>query len=139
MGGMEAADPLPIAVDLLALDEIADPFQGVDAFAADAEGGVAAVQRLELLEARLQRGRDLAAVAGRAAPAGILGIEHRHLAAAAGELDGGGEAGIAAADDGDIGAGGRCHRRQIGTRCGFPPIGLVLITGCENALPHGGA
>ena len=43
MGGMEAADPLPIAVDLLALDEIADPRQGVDAFAADAEGGVAAV------------------------------------------------------------------------------------------------
>src|SRR5258705_13773660 len=105
MGGVKTADPLPIAVDLLALDEIADPFEGVDAFAADTEGGIAAVQHLEFLEARLQRGRDLAAVAGRAAPAGVLGIEHRHLAAPARDPDGGGEAGIAPAHDRGIGAG----------------------------------
>src|SRR5262249_41714332 len=123
VGGMEAADPLPIAVDLLPLDEIADPGQSIDALAADAEADIAAMQRLAAGQARLDGGADLPAIAGRAAPAGILGVEHDDLASAAGELDGGAEPRIAAADDGDIGPRGGCHRRQLGTRDRLPPIG----------------
>src|SRR5262249_26481020 len=94
VGRMEASDPPPIAIDRLVLDELAEPGQRVDALAADAEGDVAAMQRLELLEARLHGGADLAAIAGRATPPCILGVEHDDLAAAARERDRCREAGI---------------------------------------------
>ena len=41
----------------------------------------------QLVEARLEAGADLAAIAGAAAPAGVLGVEHQRLAAAARRLE----------------------------------------------------
>jgi hypothetical protein len=76
MRGMEATDDAEIAVDLLARDELRDPFQRVLPFLDDAEGGLRAVPFGEILVAWLDAGRDLPAIARAAAEAGVLRVEH---------------------------------------------------------------
>jgi hypothetical protein len=86
---------------------------------------------LELVGIELQAGDDLAAVAARAAEARFPGLEHDRLDAALGEMQRGREAGIAPANDTDIGRDrrleGRCRDRGgsgRGPQRGFERKGL---------------
>ena len=79
---------------------------------------------LDLVRLVLQRRHDLAVVAARGAPARLVGIEHQHRAAPLGEVQGGGESGVARADHDGFGLlaavelgnrrAGRSRRRPIG-------------------------
>ena len=120
------ADPRPVAIDALGPDQILDIVQRLHPLAADAEGELLIVPAGERGEAGLDAGRDLAAVAAGAAPAGGFRVDHQGGAAAPGRLARRHQAGIAGANDQHVDLarqGGVALRRA---RRVVPPIGLRL-------------
>ena len=133
VGGVEAADDGEVAGDLLAGDEVLDPGERVAALLQHPVGALAlAVAGLEVVEVRLDAGRDLAAVARRAAEAGGLGVDHYRRAPAPGRLQRRVEAGIAGADDEHVRRRRRRHLRQVRPRDVVPPVGGGLEVGGEE-------
>ena len=78
-------------------------------------------------------GMDLAAVAARGAARQPVGFEQHHVGAGLGEMDGGGEPGIAAADDADIGPARAVERRELRTS----PASASRIAGRRKGAGHG--
>ena len=66
---------------------------------------------LDLVRIRFEAGIDVAAIAARGAPAGLMRLQQEHVDAALREVECGGEAGDPAADDGDARA---CLTREPG-------------------------
>src|SRR5690606_7389657 len=100
--GVKAAGHPEVAVYALAPHEVLDPGEGIVTLLQDRIGRLGAVPTRQLRVTRLDRGADLPAVARAAAPAGVLGIEHQGRAAAARDLQGRAEAGVARSDHRDV-------------------------------------
>ena len=84
--GMKAAAGAEIAIDPLGGDEVGHPGERVVPFLQDARRAFGAVTPRKRVEAGLDAGRDLTAVARAAAEARFLGVEHQRGAAAARRL-----------------------------------------------------
>ena len=134
----EISGTRPAAVDLLARYEVLDVAEGV--------GSVGEIGcRLVFLHglrhvalADVDAARHHAAIARRAAKAGLVGIEHDAVDALAVKLERGVEARIARADDGHADAlrkGNLWQRRGV---VGLPPEGAGLEVGGEQRCTHDG-
>jgi hypothetical protein len=97
--GVKAPDALPIAIQALGFDEIADEIQRVEALAADGEGRFRVRAPRKLGEARLDAGRNLAAIAAGTAEPGRFRIEDEGRTTALGRRPAGHQPGIARTDD----------------------------------------
>jgi hypothetical protein len=129
-GGAGRVGQVDLAVALHGVGQPGRDAEGVQAMVAlDGGGDVAGELRLAMapdhrVVAELVRAdADDAAVAPRGAPADLARLQHRTGNAELRQPDGAGEAGIAAADDGDLGGEVRSEGRRFipGRRGGAPP------------------
>ena len=120
-----------------AADELLDPGERALAFLQDVERALRAVALGQDVEAGLDAGGDLAAVARAAAPAGVLGVEHQRAASAARGLQRRVQARVARADDRDVDPRRERRRLEAGPRDAVPPVGRELAVGSEQGAHRG--
>jgi len=133
---VKAADLFEVAVDALGRDERPDPLERVVALAQDAQRRLAPVPGRQDFIVRLDAGADLAAVAGAAAPAGVLGVQDQGMATPACGLDRRTQSGVTRPDDSNLGACRQGGLRQFGAWRPLPPVRRALVVGREQALVH---
>src|ERR1041385_4384162 len=98
-----SADLRKVAVDLVLGEKFAEEDVRVAGFCVEGHGGLLTELRREPIEAWLQQIAAHAAVAGRRAFGGEILLEDDDGAAGVEKGEGGGETGVAAGDDGDVG------------------------------------
>src|SRR3546814_11511588 len=126
---------LQVAVDGVIADALLHKSLGFLAEIPQQAGTLAADEVYERFRVEALAAGKLAAVAPRGAPADAPGLEHDGLVAALGEVERGGDAGVAAADDADVAALRDGPRRQgpqppgrgeIGRRAGRGSVGAYV-------------
>ena len=122
---------LQVAGDGVAGDQVADQGAGFFGEVPERAGAGLAGGLLQPVLVLALAGADLAAVAPRGAPADAVRLEQDHVEAGLGEVQRGGEAGVAAADDGDVGGGLALQLRKGRERGG----GLGVPAGRVDAGP----
>jgi hypothetical protein len=130
----EAAATHQVAGDLLLLDEVGDVVVGGARLAMDGDGARQSLFGHDLPKAVLEGLADEAAVAGAGAMARVAGLDHGHLAAAAGQRQGRREAGEARAHHRHVDLVGQGLELELGPRRGLPPVGLLLEAGREDGV-----
>jgi hypothetical protein len=134
MGGVQVAGLPPLAVDMVLLDQPADQVGGVG-LPLDQPQGPGLAQHPAHARDRVEvEGRSaVAGVAARATITDFLGLQHDRAYALGRQVQGGREAGIAGADNADIGVDVPLQRPQIGCRGG----GGVPERGLERGTAQG--
>ena len=138
-GADEAALLLPVAVDPLALDQRLDQAEGVVAGRQDDlhDLGIAGEHLAGEALADVDPAADAAAAARAGAGAELGGLEHAGVDPEVGKLDGAGEPGIAAADDGHARLARHVDELAGDRPVGLPPVGHRLEVLVEDvALAH---
>ena len=132
-GEREMARAHVIAIDRLVAHERLDQIEGVDRRAVEPIAQLGAVAGAQRARAPLEPGVDHPAVARRGAPAERLGLQDGDARPAARDVERGGDAGIAAAHDGDVDARGK---RGPGVRGeggrGSVPVGPLFVAGATG-------
>ena len=108
----------PVAVDAVARDQVLDQRLRLLGEAPEAVGIVAAEMRLEPVLVAPLAGMELPAVPARSPPADPLGLDQRDIDTGLGEMQRRRQAGIAAADDRDMGLDRLVERRKGERRVG---------------------
>ena len=136
MRGVEAADHVEGAVDILVGDEALDEGQRVVPLLHNAERAIAAVLRRKVLEAWLDAGRDLPAVARAAAEAGRVRVDYHGMPSAPCGLDAGVKSRITRTDDDHVGFRRQPGIRRRHARNDVPPIRGELAVGGKQINRH---
>ena len=136
MGADEAAAVFVIAIDSLFRDEAGEEVERGERLPVQGHRARLAVARREIVEAGLEAGAALAAVARAATEAGVLGVEHGDAAPGPRHRQRRDQPGVARADDDDIGLRRRIGGRQGGERRVIKPVGRELVIGGEQGVDH---
>jgi hypothetical protein len=105
-----------VAIELVPVDQLEHDFGGRSAEAPHALTALATEHRFELRRIVFEAGNDLAAVAARRTPTGLLRIDHQHIDTRFREMQRGREAQVACADDEHAGRFRAFERWHAGRR-----------------------
>ncbi|MNZ71717.1 hypothetical protein D3C78_900830 [compost metagenome] len=131
--GQVAVTPGQVAGDGVALDPLTDDVHGFQAHQLHAAYAFFTDHRKELLQAVTDAPDKLAAIAPAGPPAELARFQQDHRQAAFGQLDGGVQARIAAANDAHVGAVLALQERVIGV---WRAAGGVVGGGVLRAVDH---